>query len=259
MKKSLPNFVFAAFFFGLQFFMFGSAMAQHFSTDLHEEHLKGSVKSVLTTTRTPQGRIVGQPVRQNFNLRGYISQKTYYDTMGLPVFVVTYSYDKKDRLVNVARTQEPFSEPLSQTSYNYNGKNRTIVAEMVYATDSSLIERSLFRFDKKNNLLSVTSFNELNKQTDSISYEHNNLGYISFATYTEGENHIYKGGTKYRYDTDGFLAEQCSYYLTSLRQAFLYTYLYDEYGNWIQAFVYHVTPTEGFLYQVISRQISYYE
>ena len=89
--------------------------------------------------------------------------------------------------------------------------------------------------------------------------EYNKLGEMTFATYTEGENSIYKGSEKYRYDTDGFLAEKCSYYLTTLRQAFLYTYQYDEKGNWINAYVFHVSPTEGYLYQIITRQISYYE
>ena len=34
---------------------------------------------------------------------------------------------------------------------------------------------------------------------------------------------------------------------------------YDEQGNWTQAYVYHVTPSEGYIYQVITRQITYYE
>ena len=45
----------------------------------------------------------------------------------------------------------------------------------------------------------------------------------------------------------------------TLRQAFLYTYYYDEYGNWTQAYVYHVSPTEGYLYQIITREITYFE
>ena len=93
----------------------GMVRAQHFIPDIQEEHLKGNVKSVLTTVRTPQGRIVSQPVRKNFNRQGYFTQNTYYDTMGNPVIIVSYSYDKKNRLVKDIRTHEPYSELLSQS------------------------------------------------------------------------------------------------------------------------------------------------
>lgn len=246
-------------FLSALFLMIGlTVKAQHFPLDLQEEHLKGSVKSVLTTVRTPQGHIVGHPVRNNFNQAGYFTQNTYYDTMGNPVIIVTYTYDKKNRLIKDVRTQEPFSELLSQTTYSYDKKNHTIVADMFGIIDS-LEERSVYQFSKDNLLQKMTIFDVEGKEQASITYEHNDLGYVCYTTYTEGENTIYKGSEKFRYDTDGFMAERCSYYLTTLRQAFLYTYVYDEQGNWIQAYVYHVTPTEGYLYQVITRQISYYE
>lgn len=235
-----------------------SANAQHFSSDTHEEHLKGHVKSVLTTVRTPQGRIVGQPMRQNFNESGYFINNTYYDTMGNPVIIVSYTYDKSNKLIKDVRTHEPFSELLSQTNYTYDKKTNAITAEMLDANDS-LTERSVYQFDKKNKLEKMTTYDEKGKEMASITYDYNDFGYATFKTYTEGENMIYKGGEKYRYDTEGDLAEKCSYYLTTLRQAFLYTYYYDEEGNWTQAYVYHVTPSDGYLYQVIVRQITYYE
>lgn len=235
-----------------------SAEAQRFALDTHEGNLKGPVKSVLTTTRTPQGRIVRMPVRNNFNRDGYYTQNTYYDTLGNPVIIVNYSYDKKNRLVKDIRTHEPYSELLSQTTYSYDKKNRTIVADMFGISDS-LSERSVYQFDKKDLLQKMTTYDELNKEMASISYEYDEAGRIKNVTYNEGEHMIYKGTEKYRYDTDGNLAEKSSYYLTTLRQAFLYTYYYDEYGNWTQAYVFHVTPSEGYLYQVITRQISYYE
>ncbi len=235
-----------------------SAQAQHFPADIEEEHLKGPVKSVLTTVRTPQGRIVGHPVRNNYNHAGYFTQNTYYDTLGNPVIIVSYTYDKKNRLVKDVRTHEPFSELLSQTTYSYDKKNHAIIADMFGIADS-LEERSVYQFDKKNVLRTMKNFDIEGKEQASTVYEYNDFGYVSFITYTEGENSIYKGGEKFRYDTDGILAERCSYYLTTLRQAFLYTYYYDEHGNWTQAYVYHVTPSEGYLYQVITRQISYFE
>ena len=235
-----------------------TARAQHFNPDLQEEHLKGPVKSMLTTVRTPQGRIVGQPVRNNFNQEGYFTQNTYYDTMGNPVIIVSYAYDKKNHLVKDIRTQEPYSTLLSQTTYSYDKKAHTITAEMFGANDS-LVERSVYSYDKDGALQKVTTFDEVGKELAAIAYDYNDLGYMVFATYTEGENAIYKGGEKFRYDTDGFLAEKCSYYLTTLRQAFLYSYYYDEHGNWTQAYLFHVTPTEGYLYQVITRQITYFD
>ena len=236
----------------------GTARAQHLASDIQEEHLKGNVKSVLTTVRTPQGRIVGQPVRNNFNRSGYFSNNTYYDTLGNPVIIVNYSYDSKNRLVKDVRTHEPYSELLSQTTYKYDKKSRTITAEMTDNLDS-LVERSVYQFDKKNVLQKVTTYDEHGREMASTEYEHNDMGFVTFITYTEGLNMIYKGGEKFRYDTDGHLAEKCSYYLTTLRQAFLYTYYYDEHGNWTQAFVFHVNATDGFLYQVITRNITYYD
>ena len=108
-------------------------------------------------------------------------------------------------------------------------------------------------------MLPMFDFSIDNKDVASTLYEYDKYGNRVYATFKEGENEIYKGAEKYRYDTDGFLAEKCSYYLTTLRQAFLYTYYYDEQGNWTQAYVYHVTPSESYIYQVITRQISYYE
>ena len=237
------------------FFAFSLPLrAQHFAPDAQEEHLKGRVKSVLTTVRTPQGRIVGQPVRQNYNRDGYFTRNTYYDTMGNPVIIVNYTYDKKGRLVK----DEPFSEQLSQTDYTYDKKKRTIVADMLGLADS-LRQHTVYSYDKKNVLQKVTTYDEANKELSSITYDYNDFGYVRYATYTEGENMIYKGANKFRYDTEGHLAERCSYYLTTLRQAFLYTYYYDSEGNWVEAYVFHVTPSEGYLYQVISRQITYYE
>lgn len=234
------------------------ARAQHFGVDIEEEHLKGNVKSVLTTVRTPQGRVVGQPVRNNFSREGYFTQNTYYDTLGNPVIIVSYTYDKKNRLVKDIRTHEPYSELLSQTTYKYDKKARTITAEMFGIADS-LEASTVYCFDKDNVLRSVTTLDENGKEVSSAKYDYNAAGMRSLATFTEGENGIYRGTDKMRFDTDGFLAERCSYYLTTLRQAFLYTYYYDEQGNWTQAYVYHVTPTEGYLYEVITRQISYYE
>lgn len=235
-----------------------SASAQHFSRDIDENHLKGPVKSILTTVRTPQGRIVGQPVRNNYNEKGYYSQNTYYDTLGNPVIVVVYSYDKSDRLVSDIRTQEPYSEMLSQTTYKYDKKNRTITAEMFGSSDS-LEESSVYFYSKDGLLEKVSIFSADNKEIASTLYNYNDFGYRTYVTYNEGENGIYRGAEKYRYDTDGHLAEKCSYYLTTLRQAFLYTYYYDEHGNWTQAYVFHVSPSEGYLYQVITRQITYFE
>ncbi|MBO7489687.1 MAG: hypothetical protein J6T88_05360 [Bacteroidales bacterium] len=236
----------------------GYAKAQHFATDIQEEHLKGSVKSVLTTVRTPQGRVVGQPKRNNFNRQGYFTQNTYYDTMGNPVIVVSYTYDKKNRLVKDTRAHESNKELLSQTIYSYDTSKNAIVADM-YDISDSLTERTVYYFDKKNVLEKVSVYDESDKMLASTQYEYNSYGFRTLVTFTEGEAGIYKGTEKYRFDTDGFLTEKCSYYLTTLRQAFLYTFYYDEQGNWTQAYVYHVTPTDGYLYQVITRQISYYE
>ena len=246
--------VFIALFVSLGFV----GKAQHFNPDIQEEHLKGPVKSMLTTIRTPQGRVVGNSVRNNFNKAGYFTHNTYYDTLGNPVIMVTYTYDKKGRLVKDIRTHEPYSELLSQSTYTYDKKNRTIVAEMVGISDS-IEEKTVYEYGKDNVLNRVVQYDAAGKEVAATKYEYNDLGYMVYSTFTEGENMIYKGGEKFRYDTDGHLAEKCSYYLTTLRQAFLYTYYYDEHGNWIQAYVYHVTPTEGYLYQVITRQISYYE
>lgn len=235
-----------------------SANAQHFSKDIDEAHLKGPVKSVLTTVRTPQGRVVGQPFRNNFNERGYFTQNTYYDTLGNPVIIVSYAYDAKDRLVKDIRTQEPYSELLSQTTYKYDKKGQSITSEMFDATDS-LVESTVYSYNKDGQLEKVTTFGVDNKELASSIYTYNSFGYRTYVTFNEGENGIYRGAEKYRYDTEGHLAEKCSYYLTTLRQAFLYTYYYDDHGNWTQAYVYHVSPSEGYLYQVITRQITYFE
>lgn len=235
-----------------------SAKAQHFAKDIDEAHLKGPVKSVLTTTRTPQGRIVGQPFRNNYNEQGYFTQNTYYDTLGNPVIIVSFAYDAKGRLVKDIRTQEPYSEMISQTTYKYDKKNMTIVAEM-FGTSDTLEESTVYYYSKDGQLDKVTTFGTDNKELASTLYTYNDFGYRTYVTYNEGENGIYRGAEKFRYDTDGHLAEKCSYYLTTLRQAFLYTYHYDERGNWIQAYVFHVSPTEGYLYQVITRQITYFE
>ena len=234
------------------------ASAQRFNSDIEDVHLKGKVKSVLTTTRTPQGRIVGQPVRNNFNEDGYFTQNTYYDTLGNPVIIVSFFYDKKNRLVKDVRTHEPYSELLSQTTYVYNKKKKTITAQMFGIADS-LEESTVYVFNKEGNIDSVKTLDANGKQINTLKYSYNNFGLRTWSTCSEGDNGIYIGTEKYRYDTDGFLAEQCSYYLATLRQAFLYTYYYDEHGNWIQGHVFHVSPTEGYLYQIIDRQITYYE
>ncbi|MBP5548206.1 MAG: hypothetical protein J6X58_04875 [Bacteroidales bacterium] len=245
--------------FFLFFIIIGSlAKAQHFATDIMDENLRGQVKSVLTTVHTPQGKVVGHPMRSNFNREGYFSQNTYYDTMGNPVIIITYSYDKKNRLVKDVRTHEPYSELLSQTTYNYDKKKNTVTAEMFGIADS-LEERLVYTFNKDGKVSSVATFDDSNKELAVTKYDYNEFGNRVFSTFTEGENAIYRGGEQYRYDTDGNLVEKRSYYLTTLRQAFLYTYHYDEHGNWDKAYVYHVTQTEGYLYQIITRQISYYE
>ena len=123
----------------------------------------------------------------------------------------------------------------------------------------SMVERTVYYFDKNDRLKKLSVLDERDTLLATTTYEYNDAGFRSLATFTEGENGIYKGTEKFRFDTDGFLAERCSYYLTELRQAFLYTYYYDEEGNWVKAYVYHVTPTEGYLYQVITRQISYFD
>lgn len=235
-----------------------SASAQHFSRDIDDNHLKGAVKSVLTTVRTPQGRVVGQPFRNNYNEQGYYTQNTYYDTSGNPMVVVSFFYDAKDRLVKDIRTQEPYSEMISETTYKYDKKNNTITAELFGILDS-VEESTVYHYSKEGLLDKVTVLGADKKELASTLYTYNSFGYRTFVTYNEGENGIYRGAEKYRYDTDGHLAEKCSYYLTTLRQAFLYTYYYDEHGNWTQAYVFHVSPTEGYLYQVITRQISYFE
>lgn len=250
MKHTVPLFVFLALSL--------SASAQHFAKDVDEAHLKGKVKSVLTTVRTPQGRTVGQPVRNNFNEKGYYSQNTYYDTLGNPVIVVSYSYDDNDRLIRDIRTKEPQSQLLTQTTYKYDDKAYTITAEM-YGIADSLEESTVYSYSKSGVLQKAANYSVDGKEIAATIYSYNDLGYCTYVTFIEGENGIYRGAEKYRYDTEGHLAEKCSYYLTTLRQAFLYTYYYDEMGNWTQAYVYHVSPTEGYLYQVINRQISYFE
>jgi hypothetical protein len=235
-----------------------SASAQHFIKDVDEAHLKGPVKSVLTTVRTPQGRTVGQPVRNNFNEKGYYTQNTYYDTLGNPVIIVAYSYDDNDRLVRDIRSQEPNNVLLSQTTYKYDESSYTITAEMFGIADS-LEEKTVYSYSKSGVLQKAANYGVDGKEIAATLYSYNDLGYCTYVTFNEGENGIYRGAEKYRYDTDGHIAEKCSYYLTTLRQAFLYTYYYDDHGNWTQAYVYHVSPSEGYLYQVITRQISYFE
>ncbi|MBR3529488.1 MAG: hypothetical protein IKN84_07485 [Bacteroidales bacterium] len=246
-------------FFATLLLLIGStARAQQFPADKQEDRLKGPVKTVLTTVRTPQGRVVGQPVRNYFNRSGYYSHNIYYDTIGNPVIIVSYTYDKKNRLLSDTRTHEPYSELLSQTKYIYDKKKRTITAEMFGIADS-LEDRTVYQFDKNNRLLKTTDYDVDSVELASITYKYNDFGYVNYTTYTEGKDAIYKGGDKFRYDTDGIMCERCSYYLTTLRQAFLYTYYYDEHGNWTQAYVYHVSPSEGYLYQIITREITYYE
>lgn len=232
--------------------------AQHFAPDIQEEHLKGPVKSLLSTTRTASGRVVGQPVRHNFNSDGYFTRTTYYDTAGNPVIVVNFTYDKNNRLVKDLRTLEPYSRLLSQTLYSYDKKQHTITADMLGIADS-IEERTIYTFDKHDVLRKISVIDADGKLMAATTYAYNDFGYRTLVTFTEGENEIYKGTEKFRYDTDGHLAEHCNYYLMTLRQAFLYTYYYDEYGNWTQAYVYHVNPTEGYLYQVITREITYFE
>lgn len=233
-------------------------LAQKPLSDAQYEHLKGNVKTVLTTTRTPQGRVVGQPVRNFYNRDGFFNQVTYYDTTGFPAITVKYEYDKKNRLVKDTRYLEPYSELISQTTYAYDKKRNRMEAHFFGISDS-IIETTVYHYNKASAIDTVTSFDDSGKELYSTVYLFDKHGDKQYATFTEGPNHIYRGTEKYRYDTEGDLAEHCSYYLTTLRQAFLYSYIYDEQGNWTEAYVFHVSPTEGYLYQIITRQITYYE
>jgi len=235
-----------------------SAQAQRPIPDVNDESLKGSVRSLTTTVRTPQGRMVGQPVCKSYNYDGYLTQTVYLDTNKMPVLQVTYSYDGQHNLEKDIRTLVTADELLSQTTYEYDKKKRTLTAHMMGIADS-MGQRTVYTYDKEQRLISVTTYDELDRLTTSTEYEYNDAGLKMRATYYEGENMTYKGMEKYRWDTDGFLAESCNYYISTLRQAFLYTYYYDVKGNWTQCYVFHVTPSEGYLYEIITREINYYE
>lgn len=231
----------------------GVVNAQSGTPDVKEEHLKGAVKSIITTVRTPQGRIVSQPIRLDFNTDGYLTRRTFYDTVGRSVITVDYTYNTRNQLVKDVRQ---YGSVVAETKYAYDMVNMTATAETY--VDDSLDLKTVYVYDEDHVLHEVITYDNEDRQMGSTEYNYNEQGLKTYAIFTDGES-IYKGTEKYRYDTDGFLAERCSYFLNTLRQAFLYTYYYDAKGNWVQGYVYHVTPSEGYLYQVINRQIDYYE
>ena len=231
----------------------GVANAQSGVPDVKEEHLKGTVKSIITTVRTPQGRIVTQPIRMDFNTDGFLTRRTFYDTVGRSVIVVDYVYNNHNQLVSDTRR---YGSIVAETRYVYDMVNMTATAETY--VDGTLDQKTVYVYDEDHVLHEMVTYDNEDRQLSSTEYSYNELGNKTHAIFTDGES-IYKGTEKYRYDTDGFLAERCSYFLNTLRQAFLYTYYYDAKGNWVQGYVYHVTPSEGYLYQVINRQIEYYE
>ena len=232
--------------------------AQNIVPNTASESLKGAVKSVYTTIRSPKGHMVSQPISNTYDRNGNLLSVVYYDTTGNPVYSLNYSYDKKGLVTKSTGTLEPYGEVMSQTTYSYDTKQHTVTSETMGIVDSLNI-KIVMQCDKDWRILNETSYDELDRIINLTKYEYNAAGKISYATNYEGEKGVYKGAEKYRYDTDGFLAEKCSYYLSTLRQAFLYTYYYDKTGNWTKGFLYHVTPTEGFLYQIISREITYFD
>ncbi len=231
----------------------GVVNAQSGTPDVNEEHLKGTVKSIITTVRTPQGRIVAQPIRLDFNTEGYLTRRTFFDTMGRSVITVDYTYNTRNQLVSDTRR---YGSVVAETKYDYDLVDMTTTAE-TYVNDS-LDMKTVYVYDEDHVLHEVITYDNEDRQIGSTEYSYDEQGHKTYAVFTDGES-IYKGTEKYRYDTDGFIAERCSYFLNTLRQAFLYTYYYDNHGNWVQGYVYHVTPSEGYLYQVINRQIEYYE
>lgn len=233
-------------------------VAQGSRSDAQEEHLKGPVSSVLTTTRGSHGQMVGQPYRYAFNKAGDFERTTYYDTMGNPGIVVNYVYDEKGRLLRDVRTREPFSELLLQTTYTVDKKKRTMTIESLGIEDS-ICDKTVREYDKRGFLTKSITYDEKGAALVAISYVNDDNGNWKEVTYEEGPNFLYSGTDKFRYDTEGNIVELRTYNLNNLRQVLLFDYDFDEYGNWTHCTIYHVSKTSAEVYQNLTREITYFE
>lgn len=235
-----------------------SLFAQGKRTDAQNEHLKGPVSSVLTTTRGTHGQMVGQPYRYTFNRNGNFDRTTYYDTLGNPGIVVSYVYDSKGRLLRDVRTREPFSELLLQTSYYYDKKTRSLSIESLGIEDS-ICDLTLRQYDKKGFLVKSITYDDKHTPLGAITYHNDDQGNWKEIIYEEGANFLYSGTDVFRYDTDGNIVELRTYNLNKLRQTLLFVYDFDEHGNWIHCTIYRVTKTSAEIHQTLTREIDYFE
>ena len=236
----------------------GSLMAQSNKSDAARLHLKGDVRSVLETTRNGKHQVVGQPIRYTFDARGNYERVEYFDTAGTLAISVLYSYDKRGNLMKDNRLSEPFNHLDAVTDYAYDKKSRTLTATMLEIDDTNTY-RTTYTYDRLGNEVEVRLFDEKGDTLGSEAKEYDTYGNMVRKTYYQGTNHLYRGETIYRYDTDGNVVEENNMDLNRVTWALLYSYAFDEQGNWTVCYKFRVTTSEASLYEIVSRKITYNE
>lgn len=225
-------------------------------SDREAQGLKGPVKSALVTVRDAGKHVVGQPIRYLFDARGNFEHVHYFDTAGNLAITVHYKYDKQGHLVTDTRLREPYSELTGVTNYTYDRKHRTLTGELLELQDTtSFITTS--RFDRQGREVEVLVTWSTGDTISRVTKEYDQWGNMLKITYYETKDDLYRGEEVYRYDTEGNPVELNMVNMNRVSWALLYSYHFDERGNWTKCYAYHVTTAAAELYQITTRTITY--
>lgn len=239
--------------------MAATMQAQSFQTDAQRLQLKGSnVQSVLETTRNSHNQVVGQPIRYIFNEQGNYEHVHYFDTAGTLAITVHYLYDKKGRLSTDNRLLEPFSKLDGVTNYSYDKKRRQLTAELLQIEDTTSFV-TIYSYNKAGQEVEVLMKDGHGDTIGRVEKQYDGWGNMVSTTYFQGKDNLYRGEIIYRYDTDGNVVEENNMDLNRVSWALLYSYSFDEHGNWTKCYKFRVTTTAASLYEVVTRTINYRE
>lgn len=231
--------------------------AQSARNDMQSVDITGDIKSVLVQVTDAAGHIKGQPLRYIFNDKASFDHIHYYDTSGNLALAVHYQYDKKGVLVTDNRLTEPYSQLVGVTNYSYDKKKRILTGETL-AIDDTIGLKTVYTYDKNGDEISVQYFDEqgvVQTTTKKIYKNHLPVLELNF----EGPSDWYRGEVCYRYDSDGHLIEEVRSNLNQVTLRLLFSYVFDQHGNWVKRRAYHITPTSASLWEVTTRTISYSE
>ncbi len=262
------------------------------SNDIERYHLKGKVKSLKYFVYDVkylndsvyeikiEDFIVPKNYKIEFNKNGYITKKTEYRSKNDSLIkkgVWLYEYDN-NKIKNEIYYWNNNSKDTSKWTYNYPNKNTTLITQqstmspklMYYSyqqnknkeyyksanADSSFIRRTLNVYDKKNRIIRIEKYDNLDYIQDIVlkSYSDSLNPYpkITISSYTKYDAPF--SIIKYIFNSNNDIIEYDSL-INSDNKKNIIEYKYDTQGNWLE-------KTEkggtGKIYKVYRREFTYY-